>query len=378
MRNSNCPYWYALAALVLVAGCGGGTAVDGAVPPAPKDLSSPAPVDMATTPADLATAPDLAQSPAQVLGGNLLIADQFNNRVIELTPTGTIAWTFGDGMNKPGPTSVVAPNDAERVGDKTLISGTGAPQNAEPGCSGMNGCPDNRVLLVDKMGKIVWSYGAMGELNTPVCARLLASGNVLITDQGNQRVIEVQQSPVKVVWQYGTTGMTGAGPNQLSNPNSAERLANGNTLIADENNNRVIEVDSAGKLQWQYGSPMDMTTLNGAAYASRLPNGNTLITDSNNNRIVEVSAAKAVVWSFVTSGRPGSAMTPNPTRAVRLANGNTLISDQNNHQVLAVDGKGSVLFAYGTINMAGSGPGLLNAPYDAKVIGDFTGLSAPK
>jgi len=37
-------------------------------------------------------------------------------------------------------------------------------------------------------------------------------------------------------------------------------------------------------------------TLSGAAFASRLRNGNTLITDANNNRIVEVDAADAPVW----------------------------------------------------------------------------------
>jgi hypothetical protein len=43
----------------------------------------------------------------------------------------------------------------------------------------------------------------------------------------------------EIVWQYGMTGITGTGPNQLNNPNSAELLANGHILIADENNNRI-------------------------------------------------------------------------------------------------------------------------------------------
>src|SRR5579863_1926585 len=59
--------------------------------------------------------------------GNILIADQFNNRVIEVDPqTHKVVWTFGDGSSTPGPTSVVGTNDAQRVGSFTLISGTGA------------------------------------------------------------------------------------------------------------------------------------------------------------------------------------------------------------------------------------------------------------
>src|SRR5260370_23342608 len=59
--------------------------------------------------------------------GNILIADQFNNRVIEVDPnTHEILWQFGDGSSVAGPNSVVGTNDAQRVGPLTLIAGTGA------------------------------------------------------------------------------------------------------------------------------------------------------------------------------------------------------------------------------------------------------------
>src|SRR5712692_3561958 len=78
--------------------------------------------------------------------GNILIADQFNNRVVEVDPsTHQIVWSFGDGSSTAGPTSIVGTNDAERVGTMTLMSGTGAPAGAEPTCP--NGCPDNRLIL---------------------------------------------------------------------------------------------------------------------------------------------------------------------------------------------------------------------------------------
>ncbi|MDP9024914.1 MAG: hypothetical protein M3N13_06065, partial [Candidatus Eremiobacteraeota bacterium] len=158
----------------------------------------------------------------------------------------------------------------------------------------------------------------------------------------------------------------------------AEQLENGHVLIADENNNRVIEVDKTTKaIVWQYGAPSKTSILNGAAFASRIENGNTLITDSLNNRIVEVNADKHVVWMFSTNARAGSTANPNPTRAVRLRDGTTLISDQFNDQVIEVDRAKHVVFAYGKIGVAGSGFNLSNAPYDAKVIGDFTGLTQP-
>ena len=330
-----------------------------------------------------ASAPHPARVAAFNQPGDILIADQFNNRVIEINRHHQVVWHFGDGSNVPGPHSIVGTNDAERVGSLTLISGTGTPPGADPSCTAKAGCPDNRVILVNQAGKIVWQYGKAGttgsgfnRLNTPVQATYLPSGHILITDQANERVIEVNRAH-HIVWQYGTTGVASNGFDQLSNPNSAELLANGHILIADENNNRVIEVTRSHHIVWQYGHKNNTSTLNGAAFASRLPNGDTLITDSNNNRIVIVTHAKQVVFRYATNTRPGSMPMPLPTRAVMLRNGNILISDQFNDQVIEINARKHIVFAQGKIQVDGSAPGLLNAPYDAKAIGDYTGLTPP-
>lgn len=331
-------------------------------------------------------------SPAGVHGAkaNLLIADQFNNRVIEVDPRShAVVWQFGDGSDVAGPTSVVGVNDAERFGPFTLISGTGIPPSDPPlpGCSdAVNGCPDNRVFVVDEQGDILWQYGQAGvtgagpdELNTPVQAAFLSSfpGQhglfVMIADQGNQRVIVVDLKKA-IVWQYGTTGTAGSGDDELNNPNSAELLDNGDVLIADESNNRVIEVKPDKSLVATYTAG---GSVNGAAFASRLHNGDTLISDANNNRIVEVNAKDEIVWQYVTNLQPGSNPNPAPTRGIRLRNGNTLISDQFNDRVIEVTKNGRIVFQQGALNVPGSGTDELNGPYDAKRIGDFTGLTPP-
>jgi len=329
-----------------------------------------------------------AGSSAQAAGdgfnrpGDILIADQFNNRVVEVNRDHHVVWQFGNGSSVAGPHSIVGTNDAERVGDLTLIAGTGTPAGADPSCLNPKGCADNRVILVDRAGQIVWQYGQAGvtgsgpdQLNTPVQSTALPNGDVLITDQANERVIEVTPGH-RIVWQYGRTGVVGSGPNELNNPNSAQLLPNGHVLIADENNNRVIEVTRRHHIAWQYGGPTG-TQLSGAAFASRLPNGDTLITDSNNNRIVQVTEDKKVDFTFLTNTRSGSVAMPLPTRAVRLANGDTLISDQFNDQVIEIDSDSKIIFTQGHINVDGTAIDQLNAPYDAKVIGDYTGLTAP-
>jgi hypothetical protein len=317
--------------------------------------------------------------------GNILITDQFNNRVIEIDPAGNIVWQFGNGPGDTSANAIVGTNDAERVGDFTLMSGTGIPAGATKNCK-KSGCADNRVILVDRGGNIVWQYGQFGvtgfgpdQLNTPVQNTYLPSGHVLITDQGNERVIEVRRADNAVVWQYGQNGVAGNGPDQLNNPNAAELLANGHILISDENNNRAIEVT--------HTTPSHIVaifsahgTVSGLAFASRLANGNTLLTDSNNSRIVEVDPRDNPVWEYFTNTRPGSNPSPLPTRAVRLANGNTLISDQFNDQVIEINPSKIIVASYGTINDPGFSPSTaiqMNAPYSAYVIGDYTGITPP-
>jgi len=324
--------------------------------------------------------------------GNLLIADQYNNRVIEITRQGDVVWSFGDGTSVPGAWSVVAPNDAERLPNgETLISGTGAPAGAEPSCpADGGGCPDNRVLIVnDKSGEIVWQYGAdggvggsgPGQLSGPATAVLVptSSGDhILITDQGNARVLEVDRSSKKVTWQFPPASPTSA--QTLVAPNSVERLPSGNTLITDQGGDRVLEVSPAGDVVWQYPEVLDVAALDTPAFASRLPSGNTLITDSNNNRVLEVDKARPgnIVWSYRTASRT-SAGNPVPTRAVRLQNGHTLVTETLDDQVIEIDGtpEHHVVYWHGRLGGAGSGPGELDQPYDAKVIGDYTGLTSP-
>jgi hypothetical protein len=175
-------------------------------------------------------------------------------------------------------------------------------------------------------------------------------------------------------------GISGNGRNQLNNPNAAELLSNGHILISDENNNRAIEVTHATPSRIVATFTAHGTT-SGVAFASRLPNGDTLITDSNNSRIVEVDSNDNPVWEYFTNTRAGSNPAPLPTRAVRLANGDTLISDQFNHQVIEVNPSKMIVASYGTINNPGFSPSTaitkMNAPYSAYVIGDYTGITPP-
>jgi hypothetical protein len=320
--------------------------------------------------------------------GNLLIADQFNNRVIEADRAGHIVWSYGLGPNDFSSNSIIGVNDAERVGPYTLMAGTGTPAGVIPQSPG--GAADNRVILVDPFGRIVWQYGQFGQsgegpdlLNTPVQCTFLPNFHILITDQANNRIIEVNFAK-EIVWSYPGTNTKAS--DQLSGPNSAELLENGHVLIADQGHSRALEVNHADTIVKTLTAG---GTLNILAFASRLENGDTLLTDSGNARIVEVNANDQVVWQYFTATDPKSVAAPLPTRAVRLRDGDTLISDQFNNRVIRIKHNGKILASYG-LPLAGGGAignnagydqhstqqGLY-APYDAKIVGDYAGLTPP-
>ena len=134
-------------------------------------------------------------------------------------------------------------------------------------------------------------------------------------------------------------------------------------------------------------------TLGAVAFASRLKNGHTLMTDAGNSRAVEVDANDVVVWQYFTDTDPNSIPAPSPSRAIRLRDGDTLISDQYNNRVIRVNHGGKIVRSYGLPLDGGPvapfsfgnnfGYDLhttqkgLYSPYDAKIVGDYTGLTPP-
>lgn len=110
------------------------------------------------------------------------------------------------------------------------------------------------VAVLDIPGKqIIWA--ARGEWDGQHEARLLPDGDLMVADSPDDkdsRAQEIDMSSSTVVWSYGGgTDQPFASMTRLS----ARRLPNGNTLLTESDAGRLIEVDEAGTVVWEYTNP---------------------------------------------------------------------------------------------------------------------------
>ena len=219
------------------------------------------------------------------------------------------------------------PTDVERLSNgNTLITDAGY-------WSGQG----SEIIEVDHLGNIVWRYDT--GLRFAHSAKLMPNGNILITDTSNNRIIEVDRNGQLIFssdeWSGGS-GILSDG-SKLSYPNDAHFMPSGSFVITDRNNNRVVEADRKGKIIKQFKN------LKHPHNGEFLPNGNLIFANSDANLVQEVDLTGKIVWSYGDS--PLESLNW-PRDADRLSNGNTLITDSKNHRVIEVTPENEIVWTY--------------------------------
>ena len=122
-------------------------------------------------------------------------------------------------------------------------------------------------------------------------------GKVLVSIRHQDRVAIYDWQPAEFIWSWGQ--------GELSGPHDAHVLENGHVLVFDNGLSRgwsrAIEIDPLTRqIVWTYeGSPRKSFYTASKGSVQRLPNGNTLLAESDRGRAIEVSPDGETVWEFI-------------------------------------------------------------------------------
>ncbi len=222
------------------------------------------------------------------------------NKLVDLDAQKKPRWEIG---------GVMFPLDAQLLpGDRVLVAEHGA----------------SRVTERNLKGEVVWEK----KVEQPLVAQRLLNGNTFIatpyqmlevnkegrevatfTPPGRGRVMKATRLPngdIACITQLGgvrfsvidRTGkeLRGFAVNLFSSGGRIEILPNGNILIPEKENNRVVELNRQGKKVWE-------ATVVEPINAIRLPDGHTLVTTFSQHRAVELDARGKEVWEYRTDTR---------------------------------------------------------------------------
>jgi outer membrane protein assembly factor BamB len=288
--------------------------------------------------------------------GGLLIADRGNGRLLIVTDAGHIVWTF------PGPKSL--PKGQQFSADDAFIAPDGRTIVAN----------DEQHQVVDRIDiatrRLIWQYGTYDKLgsgpnhlHTPDDAYPLANGDIVVADIRNCRILEISKSK-RIVRQWGRAGVcTDHPPRSYAMPNGDTPLPDGGLLITEITGSRVVRLRSNGHVVFDVHVPV--------AYPSDAhlaADGSILVVDyASPGAIVRMSPNGRVLWRYEV--RKGAGELDHPSLAIQLANGTIALNDDFRHRVIVIDPRTDrIVWQYGTTGRPGRRPGYLNIPDGIDVV----------
>jgi hypothetical protein len=326
--------------------------------------------------------------------GNLYIADTRDNKIRMIAPAAspvitTVAGTgstcipttrCGDGgpataANLWQPMSVfIDPTTsniyiADTFGNKVrLVSGGNISTIAGTGAQGFAG--DGAVAT-------------SAQLNRPESVFLDSSGNLIIADQGNERIRQISAGNISTIAGGGLGNDGGPASNAiLADPFNLTEDSSGNLYIADTLNNRIRFINAsthvistfAGTGNAGYtgdNGPATSATLDGPTGVAIDSAGDVFIADTNNQVIREVLAASGNVITYAGTGKscalgnptnpcgdngPATSATFTDPLAIALDSSNNLyVADYSVHRVREVNASTQIITTIAGVGIAGKG-----------------------
>lgn len=309
-----------------------------------------------TVPEPLSSEPPVAPPPtppvaAGPFAAGVLVADEGNGRILALSNSGAIMWRF------PASPSAI-PAGQRFTADDAFLDPNGKSIVAN----------DETHQVIDRIdiatGRITWQYGTYGrpgagkgQLHTPDDAYPLANGDIVVADINNCRVIEI--APDKsIARQWGVTGVCRHRSGVTFNhPNGDTPLPDGGILITEIGGSRVVRLTAAGKVVFDIHVPVVYPS---DAQLDR--NGNVVVADyCALGQVVSVTPTGKLVWRYAPTSGPGRLN--HTSLATPMPNGLVSINDDFRHRIVVIDPlSGKIVWQYGHTGRPGSKQGFLATP----------------
>jgi sugar lactone lactonase YvrE len=317
--------------------------------------------------------------------GNLYIADGNKQRIRKVSPGGIISTVAGNGSLGFG-------GDGGAAASASLNNPRGVAVDAS-GNLYIADFLNQRIRKVNTSGIIstVAGNGSRGfggdggaatsaSLSDPIGIAVDASGNLYITDVGNQRIRKVNTSGIiSTVVGNGSAGFSGDGGvatvASLNNPYGVAVDASGNLYIADRSNQRIRKVNTSGIISTVAGTGSSSFSGDGGAATSAGlyspgdvavdASGNLYIADYQNQRIRKVNTG-GIISTVAGIGFPGFsgdggaatvAALSYPNNVAVCASGDLYIADTENRRVRKVNTSGIISTVAGNGSPGFSGDG---------------------
>jgi outer membrane protein assembly factor BamB len=177
------------------------------------------------------------QAAHQLADGRVVVADESNCRVLFLEPpsrqpVGVLGRT-GSCVHDP-PATLSYPDSVFPTSGSALV------------------LTERRPAWVDVLtpaGTLITALRLRG-LSAPTGANEFAPGKLVITGQSDPGAVEELTTAGTLLWRFAPA----SGPGELRFPSLAQVLADGDVLVSDTGNDRIVVIDPhSGAIVWQYG-----------------------------------------------------------------------------------------------------------------------------
>jgi sugar lactone lactonase YvrE len=303
--------------------------------------------------------------------GNIYVADAGLNRVRKITPDGFVSTiggsgpTFGSGS--AGFQDGSLPNSKFNQPFDVAVDASGNVYVADGG--------NNRIRIISGFSISTFAGdGTQGALDGPASSASFQfptgvavdpSGNIIVSDFGNNRIRKITQSRVVSTLAGSVKGSSdGAGAAaQFNAPNHLTTDVAGNVFVADESNFRIRKITPAGIVSTFAGRGIP-GFLDGSAANALFADpsgvavdalGHVFVTDAHKVREISLSAAAGVYTiagngtAGLTDGTGAAALFNSPTGLVINAAGNILVADATNQKIRLMTPDGNVSTLAGSI-----------------------------